>query len=325
MRAVVCEELGPPESLRVVEREPSELGSSQMRVSVAAAGVNFVDGLFVQGLYQIKPPLPFVPGSEIAGTVTEVGDSVDGWTVGDRAVASVGLGGFASEVVVSPGQAVKLPDGIDFARAATFGQSYCTAWFSLTRRISLQEGESLLVLGASGGVGLASIDVGLALGATVIAAASSSERLDACASMGAHHLIDYHAEALKDRARELAGGGVDVVVDPVGGTFSEQALRATGHNGRLLVIGFASGDIPRLPTNQVLLRNRQVIGVDWGAWALAHPDENGLLLAELLDRVATGGLHPVAPTSYPLDRAGQALRDLLDRKISGKVALTIGQ
>lgn len=321
VRAVTCRELGPPEDLTLEETEARPCGPGQLRVKVAAAGVNFVDGLFVQGLYQIKPPLPFVPGSEFSGTVVEIGDGVSGWAVGDRILASTGLGAFADEAVIGAGQAVAVPAGVDLTTAATIGQSYCTAWYALARRAAVTQGQSLLVLGAAGGVGLASIDVGVALGATVIAAASSPERLAAATRAGASSTIDYSTESLKDRARELSGGGVDVALDPVGGTLAEQALRSLGTGGRLLVIGFASGEIPRLPANQILLRNREVVGIDWGAWAMGNPAENATLLAEVLSMVSEGRLHPTEPTIYPLEEAGQAMRDLLDRKVSGKVAL----
>lgn len=318
---MTCKELGPPETLTLEEVEPLSCGSGQLRVEVAAAGVNFVDGLFVQGLYQIKPPLPFVPGSELSGTVVEVGEGVTGWAVGDRLLASVGLGAFAEEVVIGAGQAVAIPDGVDLTTAATIGQSYCTAWFSLARRARLAAGQSLLVLGAGGGVGLAAVDVGVALGATVIAAASSPERLASAAAAGATSTIDYSKDSLKDRARELSGGGVDLALDPVGGSLSEQALRSLGTGGRLLVVGFASGEIPRLPANQILLRNREVIGIDWGAWAISNPEENAALLGDVLTMVAEGRLHPTTPTTYPLAQAGKAMADLLGRRVSGKVAL----
>jgi len=321
VRAVTCKELGPPEILTLAPVADTTCGPGQLRVKVAAAGVNFVDGLFVQGLYQIKPPLPFVPGSELSGTVVEVGEAVTGWAVGDRLLASVGLGAFAEEAVISASQAVAVPDGVDLITASTISQSYCTAWFALARRASLAAGQSVLVLGAGGGVGLAAVDVGAALGATVIAAASSPERLAAATAAGATSTIDYSTDSLKDRARELSGGGVDVAVDPVGGALAEQALRALGNRGRLLVIGFASGEIPRLPANQILLRNREVVGIDWGAWAMAHPEDNAELLAEVLSMVAEGRLHPTRPVEYPLERAGAAMADLLSRKVSGKVAL----
>lgn len=329
MRAVVCTELGPPSELSVEERPDPEPSDDQIVVAVEAAGVNFVDGLFVSGEYQIKPPLPFVPGNEIAGTIAAIGSDVSGCAVGDRVLASVGLGGFASMVATSPKAAVAIPEGMSSAAAAAFTQSYCTAAFALQRRARLASGETLLVLGAAGGVGIAAVQVGKALGATVIAAASSHERLARCEAAGADHTIDYGGEDagddpatyLKDTARERSGGGVDVVFDPVGHDLTEPALRALGEFGRLCVIGFARGDIPRLPANQVLLRNRSVIGVDWGAWGMSHPREQRVLLADTLAMVETGRLTPPEPTTYPLDRAGDALADLLEHRLVGKAVL----
>lgn len=321
MRAVVCTSFAPLDQLVVEERPAPTCGPGRLRVEVAAAGVNFVDALFVQGRYQIRPPVPFVPGSELAGTVTEVGDGVEGWSVGDRVLANVGLGGFCSEAIVHATQAVAVPDGIDLATAATLGQSYCTAWFSLVRRSGLREGQQVLVLGAGGGVGLAAIDVAVAHGATVLAAASTADKRAAAAAMGAHHLIDSSTEDVKGRARELSGGGVDVIVDPVGGETTASVLRALAFDGQLLIIGFASGTIPDLPANQVLLRNRRVVGVDWGMWALEHPAEQAELLGEVLGAVVDGHLHPVAPTTYPLEEVATALADLQDRRVVGKVAL----
>jgi NADPH2:quinone reductase len=323
MRRVVCRELGPPETLEVTESDELDPGPGQVVVQVRAAGVNFVDALFVSGDYQIKPPLPFTPGSEIAGEVVAVADDVTEVGVGARVLAMCGLGGYAEQVAVSAFGAVPIPDGLDFTTAATFVQSYCTAMFSLRDRARLRPGEWVLVLGAGGGVGLATIDVAKALGARVIAAASSRPKLDAAVAMGADATIDYTTESVKDRARELAGGdGVDVVVDPVGGELSEPALRAVRLFGRFVVIGFAAGSIARVPLNQVLLRNRSVVGVDWGAWSMAHAADNRRLLDDLLTMVAARSLHPAAPIVYPLADAGRALDDLLHRRVVGKVALT---
>ena len=292
----MCNEVGPPESLTVIELEAATLGDRQVRVQVAAIGLNFVDALFVQGLYQIKPAVPFVPGSELAGTVTEVGAAVSGWTVGDRVMANVGLGAYCDEIVLSPGQLTAVPDSLDLPTAAALGQSYCTAWFALEQRAGLRAGQWLLVLGAGGGVGLATIDVGRALGAKVIAAASSPDKLAACEALGVDATINYTTESLKDRAREISGGGVDVAVDPVGGELTEQALRSLGFDGQLVIVGFASGTIPALPANQVLLRNRRITGVDWGAWAMSDPAGNARVQAAVLNQIEAGNLHPTSPT-----------------------------
>ncbi|NLD77923.1 MAG: NADPH:quinone oxidoreductase family protein [Acidimicrobiales bacterium] len=321
MRRVVCNEWGEPETLVVEEVPDPEPGPGQVVVAVAAAGVNFVDALFVAGTYQIKVPPPFTPGSELAGTVTAVGDGVTGVAVGDRVLSSLGLGAFASHVVLSEAAVVPIPDNLSDGAAAVLVQSYCTAWFALTRRTTVAPGEKVLVLGAGGGVGLAAIDVARALGAEVIAAASTREKLDLAAAVGAAATIAYEEEDLKARARELSGGGVDVVVDPVGGAHTEAALRALGVGGRLLVIGFAAGDIPSLRTNLVLLNNRSLVGIDWGAWAMRNPADQSTLIDEVLARVADGSLSPPQPTERPLDEAGAVLRDLLERRLSGKVAL----
>lgn len=321
MRAVVCNELGPPSNLVVDQRPDPTPAAGQVVVDVEAAGVNYVDGLFVAGDYQIKPPLPFVPGNEVAGTISAVGDDVSRWKVGDRVLASVGLGGFASAVVTTPDSLAHVPERMSSAAAAAFTQSYCTAAFALGRRASLTAGETLLVLGAAGGVGIAAIQYGKALGATVIAAASSQERLARCIEAGADHTIDYSEVELKAAAREASGGGVDVVFDPVGHDLTEPALRAMGEFGRLCVIGFARGDIPTLPTNQVLLRNRSVVGVDWGAWAMSHGREQRVLLSDTLAMVESGRLTPPEPTTYPLDRVADALSDLLEHRLVGKAVL----
>jgi NADPH2:quinone reductase len=321
VRAVVCDHLGPPEELRIEERPSVPCPASSIRVSVAACGVNFVDALFVQGLYQIKPALPFVPGSELAGTIVEVGDDVSGWVVGDRVLASIGLGGFADEAVIDASQAIRVPDGLDLGRAATALQSYSTGLFALEHRAHLRAGQWLLVLGAGGGVGLAAVDIGRAMGARVIAAASNATKLAAAVAAGAEATIDTSTESIKDRAREISGGGVDVVYDPVGGDRTNQSLRALRFDGQLLVIGFASGEIPQLESNQVLLRNRRVIGVDWGAWAMSSVEEGRALTDVVLSRIGDGTYRPVAPTTYPLDEAGTALRDLLERRVTGKAVL----
>ncbi|MBW2275627.1 MAG: NADPH:quinone oxidoreductase family protein [Deltaproteobacteria bacterium] len=333
MRAIVCNELGPPEKLGLEERESLAPGPGQVRIAVRACGVNFVDALFVQGRYQVRIEPPFVPGSEVAGEIAAVGEGVgvgvgvgvgEGVShpaVGDRVLAMTGLNGFAEEVIAEADAAIPIPEGLDMAQAAAFTQSYATALYGLVHRGSLQAGETLLVLGAAGGVGLAAIDVAKAIGARVIAAASSDEKLELCRTAGADLSIDYASEDLKLRAKELSGGAVDMVYDPVGGDYAEPALRALSPGGRYLVIGFASGEIPRVPFNLMLLKSCQVVGVDWGGSARRDPTLNERLRAELSTLLVEGRLKPQPPKTYPLEEAGRALRDLLDRRLAGKAVL----
>lgn len=322
MRAVVCNEFGPLDRLTIEERPDLEPSPGRVVVDVRAAGVNFVDALFVQGAYQIKPPLPFTPGNEIAGVVAAVGDGVEGLRPGDRVLASVGLGGFASQVSVAAPAAIPIPAGLTDGQAAGFVQSYATMQFAYTVRTTLHPGETVLVLGAGGGVGLAGVDLARHHGATVIAAASSEAKLAAARDAGATHTIDYETtDDLKTAVRELSDGGVDLVVDPVGGRFAEPALRALGWLGRYLVIGFAGGDIPRLPVNQVLLNNRTLVGVDWGAWTMRDPDANRRLVLDLVELAGAGAIRPTEPTAYPLDDVVTALTDLQERRVGGKVVL----
>jgi NADPH2:quinone reductase len=321
VRAVVCHQFAPIDQLVIEERPDPDPGPGHVVVAVRAAGVNFVDGLFVQGKYQIKPPLPFTPGGEVAGDVVAVGAGVDTVAVGDRVLAMPWLGGFASHVELAAGGVVPIPGPLSYGQAAALVQSYGTMLFALTRRIQVAQGAWVLVLGAGGGIGLAAVDVARHLGARVIAAASSDDKLAAATKAGAEATIAYEREDLKARAREISGGGVDVVVDPVGDRFADPALRALAWMGRYLVIGFAGGEIPKLPANQVLLNNRSVIGIDWGAWTMRDPAENQELLGELMALAGSGALSPVEPTEYPLDAVVQALTDLQDRKVAGKVVL----
>jgi NADPH2:quinone reductase len=321
MRAVVCQQLGPLDDLLIEDRQPLAPGPDEVVVNVRAAGVNYVDGLICQGRYQIKPPTPFVPGSEIAGEVAAVGAAVNGVASGDRVIAMTGFGGFAEQAAVPAASVIALPENLRFAQAAALIQSYSTALFALTRRTSVAPDEWVLVLGAGGGIGLACIDVAVALGAHVIAAASSPDKLEAAEAMGAEATIAYEDEDLKTRARELSGGGVDVVVDAVGGRHSEPALRATRWSGRFCVVGFASGTIPSVPLNQVLLNNRTIVGVDWGAWTFRNLDAYQALLGELMEMVGGGRLHPPVPAERPLVEAAEAMEDLIERRVTGKVVL----
>lgn len=321
VRAVVFKELGSLDNVVVEERATPVPGRGQVIIDMRAAGVNYVDGLICQGRYQMKPAVPYVPGGEIAGVVSAVGEGVTRVQVGERVMAMTGFGAFAEQVAVASSSVDSVPNALAFSQAAAFIQSYCTAWFALARRITVGEGEWVLVLGAGGGIGLAAVDVAVALGARVVAAASSEEKLDAARRMGAHATVAYEHEDLKSRVRALTDGGVDVVVDPVGGRHSEPALRATRTFGRFCVIGFASGPIASIPLNHVLLNNRTLVGVDWGAWAMSAPDEHRAMLDELIEMVASGRLHPTEPTERPLDQASEVMASLLDRTVTGKVVL----
>jgi NADPH2:quinone reductase len=319
VRRSVCSRYGPPAGLEIVEEPDPTPGPGQMVVAVEAAGVNFADALTVAGKYQIKIPTPFTPGMEMAGRISAIGDGVEDFAIGDPVLGMV-FGAYASHVVVPASAVVRVPGGLDLDRAAGLVQSYCTMWYSLTRRTTLTPGDTVLVLGAGGGIGLAAVDVANALGAHVIAAASSTEKLEGARALGASDVINYATEDLKMRAKELSGGGVDVVVDPVGGDMAEPALRATGWNGRFLVIGFAGG-IEKLPANLVLLNNRSLIGVDWGAWTGRDQGGQREMLDEILAAVADGRLHPPQPNRERLEDAGAVLQSVLDRQLVGKTIL----
>jgi NADPH:quinone reductase len=322
MRALVCRQLGPLDDLTVEERDPAPCGPGQVRLAMRAAGVNFVDALLAQGLYQVKPPTPYVPGGEACGIITEVGEGVDTLAVGDRVLAMCGAGGFADELVVRASVALKVPDTLSDGQVATFLQSYMTAWFALVERAKATAGQSILVLGAGGGVGLAAVDVAKALGLRVIAGASSAEKRAVALAAGADAVIDTTSDSIKDVAREWSGtGGVDLAYDPVGGDLGEQALRAVAPLGQYLVVGFAGGSIPKLPANLVLLRNRNVTGIDWGGWVGDHQARNAELIAELMTAIIDGRLHPVEPTTYRLTEAAAALMATANRQSIGKLAV----
>jgi NADPH2:quinone reductase len=321
MRAVMCRSFGRLEDLSVEEVDDPRPAPGQVVIAVEAAGVNFVDMVILAGGYQFSPPLPTVPGSEVAGRVVEVGAGVTEPAIGTRVVATTWRGGFAERVAVDAAACVALPAEVTSAVAATVLQSYSTAFFALTRRDQVRAGEVVLVLGAGGGVGLACVDVARSLGATVIGAASSPAKRAAATAAGAASVIDTSSEDLKVRARELGGGGVDVVVDPVGADLAEPALRALRFGGRYHVIGFAGGAIPRVPLNLVLLNSRTVIGVEWGGWLLRHPATGPDIAAEVIHGIAAGSLRPTRPQERPLHEAAAALADVAGRRVTGKVAL----
>jgi NADPH2:quinone reductase len=324
MKAVVCKEGGGPERLEVADVQEPENTPGRLLVDVRACSVSFPDLLMTQGLYQYKPTMPFIPGSEVAGIVRQVGEGVTGFRTGDRVLGSAShVGGLAEIASLSADTAVALPDGVTFEEAAGLLYSYGTSHHALKDRASLQPGESLLVLGAAGAVGLAAVEVGKVLGARVIAAASTDEKLELCRAYGAEETINYTTEDLKTRTRELTGGnGADVVYDPVGGSFSEPALRSTAWNGRFLVIGFATGKIPRLPLNLALLRGCSIVGVFWGSFAGREPERHRANVAEFLQWWQEGRLHPHTSACYPLERAVDAFLDLAGRRALGKVVVT---
>lgn len=322
MKAVLCTHFGPPEELVIQEVPSPDIGPRQVRVAVNACGLNFPDTLMIQDKYQFKPPLPFSPGGEVAGTILAVGAEVEGYSVGDRVIAMTGWGGFAEEVAADVSQLMRIPDGMDDATASGFTMTYGTSLYALKQRANLLPGETLLVLGAAGGVGLSAVEIGKAMGARVIAAASSDEKLEVCRTFGADDTINYSRENLKDRVKELtAGAGANVVYDPVGGELLEQSVRATAWEGRVLVIGFASGTIPKLPVNLTLLKNCQVVGVFWGAFTVREPEVNAANVSQLASWFEDGTIKPLVSGQYPLDQAQAALRLLVDRKATGKIIL----
>jgi len=323
MRAVLCKELGMPESL-VLEEVPGLIpGPGQVLISVQACGVNFPDTLIIQGKYQFKPDLPFSPGGEISGVVKQVGSDVDSLKIGDRVIAFSTWGGFAEELVVDQTRTVIISDKMDYERASAFVLTYGTSYHALKDRAHLREGETLLVLGASGGVGLAAIQLGKAMGATVIAAASNPEKLSACQENGADYVINYAQDDLRQSVKEITKGrGVDVIYDPVGGSFSEKALRDMSWGGRFLVVGFAAGEIPKVPLNIPLLKGCSVVGVFWGEFTKREPDLNKQNNQELMDLFDQGKISPQIHRVYPLEKAGEALNELLQKRVIGKVVLS---
>ncbi len=323
MKALLCKEWGPPEALVVEERPDLKPGDGDAVVRVHAAGVNFPDTLIIQNKYQFKPELPFSPGGECAGVVETIGEKVKNVKPGDRVIAFTGFGAFAEQVKADARMLVPMPEGVDFTTASAFVMTYATSYHALKDRGALKAGESLLVLGASGGVGLAAIEIAKVLGAKVIAAASSAEKLEVCKQHGADELINYRTEDLKDHLKAITGGkGVDVIYDPVGGAYTEAALRSCAWRGRLLVIGFANGEIPKLPANLPLLKGCSVVGVFWGDYARREPMNNLMDLRTLFGWLKEGKLKPHVSGTYPLERGAEAIRALMDRRVSGKIVIT---
>lgn len=322
MRAFVCSSLDGLDGVAAGELPDPELRPGAVRVGIAAAGVNFPDLLIIEGSYQTRAEPPFAPGAEFAGNVLEVADDVTGVAVGDRVYGSVPYGAYAEQVVADANALFTVPDGMDDVQAATLPVVYGTSYHALCDRAQIQPDETLLVLGAAGGVGLAATQIGAALGARVIAAVSSDDKASAVRAAGAHDVIRYDTEDLRERLRELAPGGVDVVYDPVGGPVTELALRSTAWNGRLLVIGFASGDIPKIPANLPLLKGCSVVGVFWGRFTQTEPERNRSNFAALGEMWANGQIAPVVSQTFGLEQAGEALKLMRDRGVIGKLVVT---
>ncbi|EFW87746.1 Quinone oxidoreductase [Pseudomonas savastanoi pv. glycinea] len=321
MKALLCKAFGPASTLVLEDVPGPEIKKNEILLDVHAAGVNFPDTLIIEGKYQFKPPFPFSPGGEAAGVISAVGEKVTHLKPGDRVMALTGWGSFAEQVAVPGYNVLPIPTSMDFTTAAAFSMTYGTSMHALKQRANLQAGETLLVLGASGGVGLAAVEIGKALGARVIAAASSAEKLEVAKNAGADELINYSETSLKDEVKRLTNG--NVIYDPVGGDLFDQAIRAIAWNGRLLVVGFASGRIPDLPVNLTLLKGASVVGVFWGSFAQRQPQDNAANFKQLFAWFEEGKLKPLVSTVYPLEKAGEAIDFLGERRAVGKVVVLV--
>ncbi|WP_101674278.1 NADPH:quinone oxidoreductase family protein [Alloalcanivorax mobilis] len=323
MRAILCKELGPADKL-VIEDVPSpQVSGDGVKVKVKAAGLNFPDTLIIQGKYQIKPELPFSPGGEMAGEIMEVGPEVKHLKPGQRVMGLTGYGSFAEEMVVSANRVIPVPDGMKDETAAAFSMVYGTSYHALKQRANIQPGETLLVLGASGGVGLAAVELGKAMGAVVIAAASTDDKLQVAKEAGADDLINYTDEDLKDALKSRYPQGIDVIYDPVGDRFTEPALRNMAWNGRFLIVGFAAGEIPKIPANLTLLKGCSVVGVFWGAFTAKEPKEHLQNVKELMQLFSDGKINPRVSEVFPFEQYEDALAALSSRRAKGKVVLKV--
>lgn len=324
MKAVLCKAFGPADTLVIEDTSSPHIKKNEVLLDVHAAGINFPDTLIIEGKYQFKPPFPFSPGGEAAGVISAVGENVSHLNVGDRVMALTGWGSCAEQIAVPAYNILPMPDAMDFTTAAAFSMTYGTAMHALKQRGALQADETLLVLGASGGVGLAAIEIGKAMGARVIAAASSAEKLEVARQAGADELINYQDEDVRERLKTLTKGqGVDVIIDPVGGDMSETVLRSIAWNGRMLVIGFASGTIPSLPANLPLLKGAAVIGVFWGSFAQRQPQDNVANFQQLFAWFAEGKLKPLVSQTFALEDTAQAINTLAARKAVGKLVIKV--
>ena len=326
MKAIVCKTYGPPENLVLEEIDDPVASENEAVVQIYSASLNFPDGLQIQGKYQFQPPMPFTPGSEVGGVITSVGAGIQGFAVGDRVMATPGIGGLAEQVAVKADGLRKIPDSMDFKTAAGFAMIYTTSYYALKQRAQLQAGETLLVLGASGGVGLAAVELGKLMGAKVIAAASSDEKLDFVNRLNPDALLNYGDGELKERVKELTGGtGADVIYDPVGGDLFDQSCRCINWNGRLLVVGFASGRIPEYKANLALLKGSSMVGVFLGRFRKEEPAEYEKNFAELLDMYDAGKLKPIVTESFAMTDFVDAFNVFTERKVMGKVTLEINK
>ena len=324
MRALVCNEFGSTQNMAVEQRDDLEPGQGQVLIDVRGAGVNFPDILTVEGKYQFKPPLPFIPGTEVSGVITKVGKGVTGRSVGDEVVGTTQTGAFADQIVTSEHSTFLKGDRMSFEQAAGFAITYGTSYYALKQQANLQEGETVLVLGAAGGVGVSCIQIAKAMGARVIAAASTDDKLDYACEAGADLRINYSNENLKEKVKELTGGkGADVIYDPVGGDYSEQAFRAVAWDGRFLVIGFAAGPIPRMPLNLALLKGASLVGVFWGSWMARDPLASKQNFEELVEMVDVGSFSPLVSEVYSMHDFQKAFACISERRAKGKVVLSM--
>lgn len=324
MKAVLCKSFGPPSNLVLEEAADPVAKANEVVLDIHAAGVNFPDTLIIEGKYQLKPPFPFSPGGEAAGVISSVGDKVKHLKPGDRVMGLTGFGSFAEQIAIDAMRVLPMPKDMDFVTAAGFSMTYGTSMHALKQRANIQPGETLLVLGASGGVGLAAVEIGKAMGARVIAAASSAEKLEVAKAAGADELINYSEVSLKDAVKELTKGqGADVIYDPVGGDLFDQAVRSINWKGRLLVVGFASGRIPEFPANLALLKGSSIVGVFWGSFAAREPQANLENFQQLFAWFSEGKLKPLVSLTYKLDQYEDALEVLSSRKAVGKVVVKV--
>ena len=325
MKAVLCKAFGPPESLVLEDVPEPSVGPKDVLIDIRAVALNFPDLLMIEGKYQMRPSFPFSPGAEVSGTVIETGAEVSGFAPGDRVFGGTSFGGFAERIALDSGRIHKIPDSMNFVQTSGINTTYGTSYYALKQRAALQPGENLLVLGAAGGVGIAAVQLGKAMGARVIAAASSAEKLAAAKASGADETIDYSDGELKEKVKALTNGkGADVIYDPVGGALFDQCMRCINWYGRVLVIGFAAGDIPKVPINLILLKSCQVVGVFYGAWTMRSPADCAKNFQEILDLFEAGKAKPVVGRTFPLADYVDALRELSQRRAIGKVVMTVG-